>query len=241
MPKPSAALFDPQNGHIGNAAVRGDDLKSMEAYVQLAPGQSCIVQCGARGDTDWTYLRAKAPGEMLTGRWDVSFIKGGPGLPAAVQLSRLQSWTEVGGEEGKAFSGTAKYTLEFPKPQMAAEVWRLDLGRVAESARVVVNGKDLGTLIAAPFAIDIPADKLRDLNTLEVFVSNLMANRIADMDRRDVPWKRFYNVNMAALEPANRGANNIFSAAKWEPRESGLIGPVTLTPMEKFNPASPNS
>ncbi|HEY2826282.1 MAG TPA: glycosyl hydrolase, partial [Pirellulales bacterium] len=27
MPKPSAALLDPQNGHIGNAAVRGDDLK----------------------------------------------------------------------------------------------------------------------------------------------------------------------------------------------------------------------
>jgi hypothetical protein len=107
---------------------------------------------------------------------------------------------------------------------------------VAESARVLLNGEALGTLLASPFAIDIPADKLRDENTLEVFVSNLMANRIADMDRRNVPWKKFYNANVAAHDAANRGPGNVFSAANWQPRESGLIGPVTLTPLDKFDP-----
>jgi len=71
-----------------------------------------------------------------------------------------------------------------------------------------------------------------------VFVSNLMANRIGDMDRRRVQWKRFYNANVAAREPANRGPGNLFSAANWKPRESGLIGPVTLTPLEKFDPTT---
>ncbi len=113
--------------------------------------------------------------------------------------------------------------------------YRLDLGKVAESARVALNGEELGTLIDSPFTIDIPASKLRDQNTLEVSVSNLMANRIADMDKKGVPWKRFYNANVAARDSANRGAGNVFSAANWKPRESGLIGPVTLAPLEIFD------
>jgi hypothetical protein len=103
---------------------------------------------------------------------------------------------------------------------------------------LTLNGQDLGTLIARPFTIDISGDKLHEQNTLEVSVSNLMANRIADMDRRDVPWKKFYNANVAARDPENRGTNNVFTAAKWKPRTSGLIGPVTLTPLEKFDPSS---
>ena len=100
--------------------------------------------------------------------------------------------------------------------------------------------KELGTLIAPPFHDRLPADKLKDENTLEVSVSNLMANRIADMDRHGMVWKRFYNANVAAHDPANRGAGNVFSAAKWTPRESGLIGPVTLTSLEEFDPPRRN-
>ena len=62
-------------------------------------------------------------------------------------------------------------------------------------------------------------------------VTNQMANRIADLDRRNVPWKRFYNVNFPARLPENRGPDGLFSAARWEPLESGLLGPVTLQPV----------
>jgi len=64
-----------------------------------------------------------------------------------------------------------------------------------------------------------------------VSVTNLSANRIRDLDRRGVPWKKFYNVNFPARFPENRGSDGLFSAAKWEPLESGLLGPVTLTPL----------
>ena len=107
---------------------------------------------------------------------------------------------------------------------------------MADSARVKLNGEELGVLIAAPFVIDIPAEKLKEQNTLEVSVSNLMANRIADMDRRGEKWKIFYNANVAAHDPANSGPDKLFTAAKWSPRPSGLLGPVTLTPLEKFDP-----
>ncbi len=62
-------------------------------------------------------------------------------------------------------------------------------------------------------------------------MTNRMANRIADLDRRGVPWKKFYNVNFPARRTENRGPDGLFSAARWEPLDSGLLGPVTLQPV----------
>lgn len=131
----------------------------------------------------------------------------------------------------KKFSGTARYTITFALPQKDADGWLLDLGRVAESARVTLNGKDLGTLIK-PYRIRIPKDLTKEKNTLEIAVSNLMANRIADMDRRNVNWKKFYNINFPPRRKENAGADGLFNASHWQPRDSGLIGPVTLVPIE---------
>jgi alpha-L-rhamnosidase len=236
---PAAAIFDPMTGRIGRAAVRPRDLES-EVYLQLAPGRSCVAETFSQSPSgaEWPCYRGSER-QPLAGTWNIEFVKGGAELPAATTMDKLGSWTELG-DTAKAFSGTAKYTLKFKKPERVGDCLRLDLGRVAESARVTLNGEDFGTLIAAPFSVDIPADKLRENNTLEVYVSNLMANRIADMDRRNVPWKKFYNVNVAARDAANRGQGNVFSAAKWTPRESGLIGPVTLVPLEAFDPRQAN-
>jgi hypothetical protein len=68
---------------------------------------------------------------------------------------------------------------------------------------------------------------LAEDNELEIQVSNLMANRIADLDKRKVFWRKFYNVNFPARKGENR-KNGLFDASGWEPRESGLIGPVRL-------------
>jgi hypothetical protein len=59
-----------------------------------------------------------------------------------------------------------------------------------------------------------------------------MANRIAYLDRNNIEWKKFYNINMPARMRQNT-KNGIFDASSWQPRESGLIGPVTITPMKK--------
>ena len=72
---------------------------------------------------------------------------------------------------------------------------------------------------------------LAERNLLEIDVTNQMANRIADLDRRHVPWKKFYNVNFPARMPENRGPDGLFTAAGWDPLESGLLGPVTLQPV----------
>jgi hypothetical protein len=77
----------------------------------------------------------------------------------------------------------------------------------------------------------VPAGQLQQQNTLEVAVSNVLANRMADMDRRQEPYKIFYNINFPARRAENRGPDGLFTAAKWPPRESGLIGPFTVTPL----------
>ena len=68
-------------------------------------------------------------------------------------------------------------------------------------------------------------------NTLVVQVTNLAANRIADLDRRGVPWKNFHEINFVNID------YQPFDASAWPPRESGLLGPVTLRPVDfQFHP-----
>lgn len=233
----AAAIFDPMTGRAGLAAFRSVEGTS-EVYLQLAPGASCLVQVYGqpRDLAPWTYHRANGETRSVDGSWKLEFVHGGPSLPAATAVPSLKSWTELGGEDFKAFSGTARYSLRFARPPGNAAAWQLDLGPVADSARITLNGRELAALIAPPWRVTIAAEELREQNDLVVTVTNLTANRIADLDRRGVPWKKFYNVNMPARRPENRDANGLFSAAKWTPRASGLLGPVTLTPLAPFSP-----
>ncbi len=231
----AAAIFDPMHIEQGVAQWRKNENGTNEIYVELAPGASCIVQTFATNikGAAFPYFKTSGAAQALTGKWKINFVSGGPDLPAATEISELKSWTEFAGEAGQKFSGTANYSLTFAKPTAAADAWLLDLGRVAESARVKLNGKDLGVLIAAPFQIRVPKELLRAQNTLEISVTNLMTNRIIDMDKRSVNWKKFYNTNMPARRKENTGANGLFSTAQWSPRESGLLGEITLTPLQK--------
>jgi hypothetical protein len=86
-------------------------------------------------------------------------------------------------------------------------------------------------MIGPNFQCVIPASVLLPTNKLEIIVANLMANRIAYMDRNNIPWKIFYNTNMPARKREN-SKNDLFDASAWKPLPSGLSGPVTLTPIK---------
>jgi hypothetical protein len=226
----AATIFDPMTGRRGTARTRTAE-GTREVYLELPPGGSLIVAESAQPHPDaYDFYAASGAPLALQGPWRVTFVKGGPALPAARSVDRLESWTAFEGDAVKAFSGTATYTVTFPRPGGAARTWLLDLGRVHESARVRLNGTDIGTLIGPPYRLAVDAAALRATNTLDVHVTNLSANRIADLDRRGVAWKKFYNVNMPSRFPQNRGTDGLFTAAKWDPLESGLVGPVILTP-----------
>ena len=113
--------------------------------LQLKPGESWIVQTFDKSPDgpDWSYSSPIGSAEPLTGKWSVKFVKGGPELPSDAEIDSLKSWTEFGGDAVKAFSGTAKYSIHFSKPKGQAKAYRLDLGKVAESARVSLNGEEV--------------------------------------------------------------------------------------------------
>lgn len=234
----SAALFDPMSERSGYARIRPAGEGKTEVYLQIQPSESRIVRTldSAVDGQRWSYFRTAAEPEEIRGVWSIEFEEGGPELPPAVRTRELGSWTELGGDAVRSFSGTATYKVKFRKPRAAHDAWLLDLGRVHESARVILNGQELGTLIGPTFQLTVEAGLLLGENRLEVRVTNLMANRIADLDRQGVFWKKFYNINFPARLAENRGATGLFDAAKWAPRPSGLIGPVTLTPVEVFHP-----
>jgi hypothetical protein len=228
----SVALYNPMTEKLGMARFRTTGGVG-EVYLQLAPGESCILETSrtAVSGPAYAYLKPAAAGTEIKGTWAINFVEGGPQLPTKRETDQLGSWTELEGDDVKKFSGTATYTITFPKPEATGDGWLLDLGKVAESARIQLNGKDIGTLIGPTYQLFIPKDQLKPTNTLTVFVSNSMANRIADLDREHVNWKKFYNINMSARLRENRGEDGNFTAEKWKPLPSGLLGPVTLTPV----------
>ena len=228
----SVAIFDPMTEEKGVARMRKASDGSTEIYLQLDPGESCILKTlrVAVSEPLFSYLKPSGPAHELTGKWSLRFVKGGPELPSPVEITELGSWTLIAADATKRFSGTAVYTLSFQKPRGNADTWMLDLGRVAESARVKLNGKELGVLIGAPYRARVSRNLLKDQNVLEVSVSNLMTNRIIDLDQKKVTWKKFYNTNMPARRRENAGPDGQFDASRWTPRESGLLGPVRLIP-----------
>lgn len=224
-----AAIFDPATGEKGMTRV-GDH----GVYLQLQPGQSCIIttNTGMTGSA-FPYYQPSGQPIALAGPWRLEFISGGPALPPATTVKQLISWTDLGGDAYKTFSGTARYTIAFKRPAAAGPML-LDLGKVDHTAEVRVNGKKLATLIGPDFSVVIQPADIHAHNTLEVIVANGMVNRIEDMDRKGIPWKKFYNTNFPAHDKADRGADGLFSAAKWSPVSSGLLGPVTLTPLKSL-------
>jgi alpha-L-rhamnosidase len=228
----AATLFDAMHGRRGAAEIRPGADGVVEVHLDLAPGESLIVTAGPPADgRRFSFYAPAGPPVAIAGPWTLRFVKGGPSLPDARTIDALGSWTAFDGHAVKSFAGTARYTVTFPRPAGTATAWQIDLGAVRESARVRLNGRDVAVLIGSPYRFAVEAAALASTNTLEVSVTNLSANRIADLDRRGVPWKKFYNVNMPSKLPENRGPDGLFTAAKWDPLPSGLLGPVTLTPV----------
>jgi hypothetical protein len=225
----AAALLDPlAPARAGMAGLRRGASGQAELRLQLAPGESVVVRtfAGSSGPVaSWPYAREAGAPVALSGTWSVRFLEGGPARPAPYDSGELASWTTRSDPELKRFAGTALYTLEFEHPTGGSGEWRLDLGEVRESARVSLNGAPLGTLWSRPFRLRVGPELRPGRNRLELEVTNLAANRVRDLDQRGVPWKRFHDINIVDID------YKPLDASTWPLRESGLLGPVTLTPL----------
>jgi len=228
-----AVLYDPMRMVAGRGKWKKTD-KGIEVWLSLLPAESIICETGAKltKHTLFPYVMSDSTKRIeLNSGWRLKFLSGGPSIPAPITLLRLQDWLALDIPDIKAFSGSASYTIEFTGSTLNGKDYLLDLGQVMESAEIKLNGKKAGTSIGPVYQILIPGGSFKKKNILEIIVTNSMANRIIDLDKKNIPWKKFYNVNFPSKFATNRGTDGIFTASKWQPRPSGLMGPVTLTPL----------
>lgn len=221
----SAIIYDPRyKNKMGVAEIRHTN-ESNEIYLQLQSGESCFVKTFTIEKVDgnkWEYFKPSSEPFEITGEWQVDFVDGGPAFPSSFKSKKLNSWTILGDSLAQCFAGTAKYSISFNLPDKATDDWLLDLGKVCESAKVKLNGEVVGALWSFPFNLFVGKFLKQGENILELEVTNLSANRIRDLDKRKVDWKKFFLVNIFYKK---------FDAAKWPIMDSGLLGPVTLTPV----------
>jgi hypothetical protein len=221
----TAEIMDPMTGKFGLTDTKPVDDAHTQVHLQLDSGQSVIVRTffneGMTGPS-WPIRENGTPVE-LTGTWKVKFIAGGPTLPQPYETGTLGSWATQDGPEAQAFGGTALYSLTFDAPAGQRGPWMISLGKVCQSARVRLNGRDLGTVVIPPFSVE--ADSLLPKgNLLEVEVTSVSANRVRDMDIRHVPWKNFDSPGLLNVH------YKPFDASGWPLTDCGLLGPVMLDP-----------
>ena len=163
-------------------------------------------------------FEATAPGQQtlqVNGPWSLKFPSGW-GAPPEVHLDELESWTDSTDDGVRHFAGTATYATEFQLQQLPSDARvMLDLGAVRQTARVRINGKEIGIAWKLPYALDITGALTPGKNTLEIEVTNLWPNRIIG-DLSLPESQRFTHTNITKF------------TAKSPLLPSGLLGPVQL-------------
>jgi hypothetical protein len=153
----------------------------------------------------------------------LEFVSGAPFMPTEKKNISLGSWTELPDSTVQYFSGVGKYSSTFEVPTDAQNKnVKLLLGDVRESAKVVINGVEIGTAWSLPFELDIPQGILKQQNNIEIYVQNLSINRVRYLDKNKVNWQKFYDINMVDIN------YKPFDSSNWKPVLSGLLGPVSL-------------
>jgi len=229
----TVAIYDPISGKQGNAAIRAAE-KGTEIYLQLIPGQSCILTCtNEKTDSnEWNYLQTETKDKIaIRGKWLLTPTQDAPEIPAPVTVGHLGTWTTLG-EKYQTYSGKVVYSNSFDVPSklLSGKGFLLNLGVVRETAKVKINGTDLGLVWCLPNQIVVPAGVLRKKNNIEIEVTNLSFNRIVSLDKQGANWKNFNEINFVNIR------YQPYNASNEKPLDSGLMSELFLVPLKKKNP-----
>ena len=170
--------------------------------------------------------------QKLAGPWTVQFDPqwfyptdglSGDQARGLMVFDKLEDWTKRSEPAVRNFSGTAVYRRVFSmQPPVPGQRLFLDLGTVKETARVRLNGKDLGVIWCSPWRVEITAAAKPGENALEIEVVNLWANRlVGDSNLPDGLRRTRTRMFVGWL-------NN-------DQLSSGLLGPVTIQTVQRIS------
>ena len=218
----AALLFDPMTGKAYDACLRDGAFP-----LTLRSGESVILQTFDSLPDGMPFPGAKptvgeAGIDLTDNGWDLFFTAEAPSVGRSYGFRTLRTWEGLD-ERTAVTMGTGVYTTFLDMTEeAAARPWAIDLGDVRESARVYVNGTYVGCAWAVPFTLVCGPVFRPGRNEIRIEVTNLPANRIADMDRRGVPWRKFHDINVVDINYRHT------TYEKWAPVPSGLGGRVVL-------------
>ncbi|MBQ3827668.1 MAG: glycosyl hydrolase family 2, partial [Prevotella sp.] len=226
-PFKQALWFNPLNGERYAATITEEH----EIFVPLKSGQSMILQTF---DDQITFndLQENAQADtfaveeeiILNNPWTLSFTEEMPKVSKSFTLDHPQTWELLGDNCGITM-GTGIYTTHIKlkkKDLRNVNHWLIDLGDVRESARVYINGQFIGCAWSAPFLLDCKNTLKKGDNEIRIEVTNLPANRIADLDRQGVKWRKMEEINVVDIHYKKT------TYEQWEPVKSGLNSAVRL-------------
>ena len=207
-------LWDAATGEIREApAWRFENGRTVVTLSLPAQGSTFVVFAkDAAGRTGAAARSATAT--EVKGPWTLAFqsdaLHRGPAQP--MKTARLFDLSTSADPAVKFYSGKITYTTTFNGTKPGAHTV-LDLGEVAVTAKVKINGQDAGGVCFAPYRLDVTPFVKAGANTLEVEVCDLWVNRlVGDAGKPDRPtW--------TSLPCCDR---------KKPLAKAGLIGPVVL-------------
>ena len=220
-----AMWFDPLTGQRYAAYMDGREIQ-----MKMRSGQSMILQTFnqklpvAEALPVYCDTAAAEMNVELNGPWKLSFIEETPKVSQTFTLENIQTW-ETLNDEARVTMGTGVYetTVKLKKKDLKdATAWKIDLGDVRESARVYINGEYIGCAWSVPYVLDCKNTLKKGKNTIRIEVTNLPANRIADLDRKGVKWRKMEEINVVDINYKK----TLYDT--WEPMPSGLNSQVKL-------------
>ena len=149
--------------------------------VTLEPGQSVLFVWDGFTREEWSsfpeipLLTKTQPLDLL---WDMELRESGKDEEFRPFRKKAPLCNVTGKEGIPTFSGEIRYRTTVKLDSQGPVV--LDLGRVGMTAKLFVNGQDLGQRICTPYCWDISQSLVQGENHLEVVVANSLANRIQD-------------------------------------------------------------
>ena len=219
----SGTWYNPMNGDITPATV-----SEGMVHIALRSGESAILQVSdkVQGQHTAPIPSALATEVALNGPWTLAFTEEAPKVERTFQLAKPQTWETLDDDSVKVTMGTGVYTTHVKlkaKDLKDVKRWQIDLGDVRESARVYINGQFIGCAWAVPFVLDCRNTLRKGDNEIRIEVTNLPANRIADLDRRGVKWRKMKEINVVDINYKKT------TYGDWAPMPSGLNSEVKLT------------
>ena len=217
-------ILNPKNGDFGVAQTQNNSVR-----IQLKSGESLILGNSETVDSSiskWKYTEKTDAPIVLVQSWQLSFKEGGPEIPKARTIKKLEPWTNFSDDPAtQSFSGTGVYTTTFNLKKKNADDYLLKFDKLYESAKVIVNGKDAGIVWNIPFEINIGKYLKKGKNTIQIEVCNLMANRIRYLDQNKIIWRNYNEINFVNID------YKPFDASKWKVQPSGLDGQIQIIPV----------